>query len=110
MRFSRTASGRLNLDVTDAADYAVARRLAAAILETFRGKRSTSLTDVDGSAYLDVVIAGATVTIHLHRMTGICVFAAEEAADGVICDVANWLGASAAGLGIAPADVYRGGQ
>jgi hypothetical protein len=103
MRFSRTASGRLNLDVTDDPGYDVARRLAEAILKTFNGRRGTSLTDVDGSAYLDVVIANVTVTIHVHRMTGICMFAAEEAADGVILDVANYLRANGKALGIVPA-------
>jgi len=100
MRLSRTASGRLNLDVTDDPDYGGARRIAEAILKTFNGRRGTSLTDVDGSAYLDVVIANVTVTIHVHRMTGICVFAAEEAADGVILDLANYLRANGDKLGI----------
>ena len=100
MRLSRTVAGRLNLDVTDDPDYDVARRLATAILQAFRGRRGTSLTDVDGSSYLDVSIGKVTVTIHLHRMVGICVFAAEEAADGVILDVANYLGANAAQLGL----------
>jgi len=100
MRLTRTANGRLNLDVTDDADYAVARRIAAAILETFRGKRGTSLTDFDGSAWLDVEIMGVTVTVHVQRSLGVSVYAVDEAADGVICDVANWLGANAAALGI----------
>jgi hypothetical protein len=100
MRLSRTASGRLNLDVTDDPDYGVARRIAEAILKTFGGRRATSLMDVDGSAYLDVVIANVTVTIHAHRMTGICVFAVDEAADGVILDVANYLRANGDKLGI----------
>ena len=100
MRFTRTASGRLNLDVTDDPDYGVARRIAEAILKTFNGRRGTSLMEVVGSAFLDVVIANVTVTIHVHRMTGICVFAAEEAADGVILDVANYLKANGDKLGI----------
>jgi hypothetical protein len=100
MRLTRTASGRLNLDVTDDADYAVARRLAAAILETFRGRRGQSLVDVDGSSCLDVVIAGATVVIRVDHAWGILVFALDEAGDGVILDVANYLGANAKVLGI----------
>lgn len=104
MRLSRTANGRLNLDVTDDADYAVARRLASAILATFRGKRGTSLTDFDGSAWLDIEILGATVTVHVERYLGVSVYAVDEAADGVILDVANWLGANAAGFGSPPSD------
>ena len=100
MRFTRTASGRLQLNVTDDPDYDVARRIAAAILKTFSGRRGKSLMDIAGSAYLDVVIAGVTVTIHVHRLSGICVFAVDEAADGVILDVANYLKANGDKLGI----------
>src|SRR3954447_22092064 len=104
MRFSRTANGRLNFDVTDDPDYDVARRIAAAILKTFDGRRGKSLLDIAGSSYLAVVIAGVTVTIHAHRMKGIWVFAVDEGADGVILDVANYLKANAETLGIEPVD------
>jgi hypothetical protein len=100
MRFRRTDSGRVCLDVTDDPGYDVARRIAAAILKTFDGRRGKSLMDIAGSSYLDVVIAGVTVTIHAHRMKGICVFAVDEAADGVILDVANYLKANGDQLGI----------
>lgn len=100
MRLSRTANGRLNLDVTDDADYDVARRVAAAILATFRGRRGKSLMDVDGTSWLDVEICGVTVTVHVQRYFGVSVYAVDEAADGVILDVANYLGANAAAIGI----------
>src|SRR5687768_6176584 len=95
MRFTRTANGRLNLDVLDEPDYEAARRLANALLTTFRGRRKASVVDF-GSAYLDIEIAGVMVTVHLHHMVGICVFAAEEAADGVIYDIGNYLAANRA--------------
>ena len=100
MRLSRTGNGRLVLDVTDDADYGVARRVSAALLETFRGKRGRSLVDVDGSSCLDVLIRGVTVVIRVDHAWGILVFALDEAGDGVILDVANYLGANAEALGI----------
>jgi hypothetical protein len=100
MRLNRTANGRLNLDVSDDMDYEVARRVAAAILATFSGRRGTSLVDVDGTSWLDLEIMGSTVTVHVQRYLGVSVYAVDEAADGVILDVANYLGANAAQLGI----------
>ena len=97
---SRNGRGRLVLSVTLDPDYGLARRLAAAVLETFRGRRGQSLVDVDGSSYLDVVIAGATVVVGVCLTYGIDVFSVDEAGDGVILDVANYLGANAAALGI----------
>jgi hypothetical protein len=100
MRFTRTANGRLNFDVTDVADYDFARRIAQAILQTFNGRRGKSLADVDGTSWLDVEIMGVTFTVHVQRSLGVSVYAVDEAADGVILDVANYLMANGDKLGI----------
>jgi hypothetical protein len=100
MHLIRNGRRRLSLSVTNYPDYDVARRVAEAVLRTFRGRRGNSLVDVDGSSYLDVVIAGATVVVGVHSAYGIDVFAVDEEADGVILDVANYLMANGDKLGI----------
>ena len=102
MRFSRTAKGRLQLDLLDGPDFAVARAVSRAIATAFSGKLGLPLNDVDGSSWLDIDLMGGTVTVHVQRYLGISVFAADEASDGIIYDIANYLGAHAGQVGIDP--------
>lgn len=99
MRLTRTADGRLAFVVTDDADYDLARRVVAAMREALRLGRGTALSNFDGE-YVDLLAADVKVTVHLHRQAGLSVFAADEAAEGVLLDVANYLKANANDLGI----------
>src|SRR4051794_24508267 len=99
MKLRQLEDGRLSLQVLAHADWDVARRLAQAITETFRGRRGQYLSDFDGG-YLDIEITGVAVMVNARHQQGVHVTALSEAANPVVCNVANYLGANAAKLGI----------
>jgi hypothetical protein len=92
MRFTRNRSGRLELDLLDEPDWGAFEDFADNIVRTFNGSYAERVADLD-TCYLDIVIGGQTVTLHLQHYMGICVFAAEEAADGMIQNIGNYLAA-----------------
>jgi hypothetical protein len=101
MRFSRTASGRLELEILDHPDEDVASAVVGAIVGTFHGVKRRELEDVDGSSWRDFDVMGGCVTVHVsYYFGGTSVVAADEASDGVILDLANSLRANGDKLGI----------
>lgn len=100
MRLSRTGTGRLQLDLLDGPDFDVARRVARAIATAFGGKMGLPLNDIDGTSWLDIELMGGTVTVHVNRNEGVSVFALDESSDGIIHDIANYLGACGKEMGI----------
>src|SRR6478752_7033721 len=101
MRFSRTASGRLELEILDYPDEDVASAVVGALVGTFQGVKRRELEDVDGSTWRDFDVMGGHVTVHVsYYFGGTSVVAGDEASDGTILDVANYLKANSAKLGI----------
>jgi hypothetical protein len=90
MRFTRNASGRLQLDLLDEPGWSAFVDIADDIVQTFDGTYGERVEDF-ATCYLDIVIGGRTVTLHLEQFMGICVFAAEEEADGIIQNIGNYL-------------------
>jgi hypothetical protein len=100
MRLTRTDNGRPHLHLLDHLDFAVANRVEQGIRTTFRGSRMGDAHVMVEEQYLNLNVAGHVVTIRVHRGQGLSVFAASEAADGILFDIANYLAAHAAELGI----------
>src|SRR4051812_348484 len=100
MRFTRTPTGLLQLDLLDGPDFDVARRVSRAVATTFRGTLGQPLVDVDSSSWLDIDLMGGRVTVHVRRYLGVCIYSASEASDGILYDIANYLLAHAEQLGI----------
>jgi hypothetical protein len=78
----------------------VANRVEQGIRTTFQGRRLGDA--VIGFEEQDVALSlgGRRVLVRVHRSRGLSILAADEAADGVIYDIANYLAAHAAQLGI----------
>jgi hypothetical protein len=103
MRLSRTPTGRLELTLLDEPDHGVAQDVTRAIVKTFSGVPGQPLHDVDGSTWLDIGIGNARVTVHVSQYVfDTSVLARDEASDGIILDIANYLAANATDLGIEP--------
>jgi hypothetical protein len=95
MRYTQTASGRRQLDLLDVPDWRAFDRFADEIAKAFHGKQGQRVEDsvTLEFCYQDIETRGGRVTLHLQHYLGICVFAAEERADGVVENIGNYLAA-----------------
>jgi hypothetical protein len=100
MRLTRTDNGRPHLHLLDYPDFEVANRVEQGIRTTFRGRRLGDAVIGFQEQDVNLNLGGRLVKVRVHRSLGLSVLAADEAADGVIYDIANYLAAHAAELGI----------
>jgi hypothetical protein len=99
MRLTRTDDGRPHLHLLDDPDFDVANRVEQGIRTTFRGSRQGAFIGLEQHD-VNLSLSGRLVKVRVHRSHGLSVLAAEEAADGAIYDIANYLAAHAAELGL----------
>src|SRR5262245_59621564 len=99
MRLTRTEAGRPHLHLLDHPDFEVANRVEQGIRTTFRGRREGAFLGFE-QYDVNLNLSGRLVKVRVHRSGGLSVLATDEAADGAIYDIANYLAAHAAELGI----------
>ena len=99
MRLTRTANGRPYLHLLDHPDFEVANRVEQGIRTTFGADRLGARLGFEQQD-VNLSLAGRLVKVRVHRIQGLSVLAADERADGAIFDIANYLAAHAAQMGI----------
>lgn len=95
MRYQRGPDGRLQLSLSDAANWNEFERWAAVICRQCNGRIVERIDGLD-QRYWDIEIDGRIVTLHLEHYLGICLFAAEEMADEIVRAVGSVLGVTGA--------------
>jgi hypothetical protein len=104
MRLTRTDQGRPQLLLLDHPDFEVANRVEQGIRTAFRGRRLGDAVLGFEQQDVNLSLAGRLVKVRVHRGRGLSVLAADEAADGALFDIANYLAAHAALLGISESE------
>jgi hypothetical protein len=83
VRFTLTRHGRAELEISDRPDRARFERIAALLAFELDGRIVERLDSFD-CRYWDIEVGGTIVTLHLHDMVGICLFAAAPEGDALI--------------------------
>jgi len=81
---------RLEVAISDDADWMLFNGVADAILSHFRGKLVEALDGLD-ERYWDIEIGGSIVTLHLQHYLGISLFAENKEANDLIGKVGEYL-------------------
>ena len=81
---------RLEIEISDDADWQLFKRVADAILNKFRGKLVERLDGLD-ERYWDLEIGDSLVTLHLQHYLGIALFAASKEANDLIQQIGEYL-------------------
>ncbi len=81
---------RLEIEISDDADWQLFKRVADAILNKFRGKLVERLDGLD-ERYWDLEIGDSLVTLHLQHYLGISLFAASKEANDLIQQIGEYL-------------------
>jgi hypothetical protein len=92
MHCTTNTKGCFELDISPHADWREFERLASQICQGL-GAQITSRLDGLDARYWDLAISGRIVTLHLHDMVGISIFANDSSANEVVVAIQRYLGA-----------------
>lgn len=95
MRYHRGPDGCLQLCMSNDANWNEFEQWSAVICRLCNGRIVERIDGVD-QRYWDMEIGGRIVTLHLEHYLGICLFAAERAADEIVRGIGNALDANGA--------------
>ncbi len=95
MKYQQMQDGRLQLNLSDTASRSELERWTAIICRHWNARIMERIDGLDQS-YWDIEIDGRIITLHWENYLGICLFAAEKAADEIIRVMGNALAANGA--------------